>query len=223
MLTLIIFDLDGVIVSTDRFHYEAWKTLSDEMGLEFNEEVNHLLRGVSRRESFKIILEKNNRPLLEDEFNSMLEQKNRIYRDKLQNLTEADILPGVIDLLKDLKKNGLLTAVGSSSRNTPLILQRIGLDTAFDTVVDGNAISRSKPDPEVFVTCARQLKTDPKDCVVYEDAAAGIKAARAAGMVAVGIGDAELPGAHRMIQSIENERYSQILDTYNDVRSRGPD
>lgn len=218
MLTLIIFDLDGVIVSTDRFHYEAWKTLSDDSGLEFNEKLNQLLRGVSRRESLKIILEKNNRVLKPEEFNAMMEKKNRIYRDKLQNLTEADILPGVIYLLKDLKKNSLLTAVGSSSRNTPLILKRIGLNKAFDTVVDGNSISRSKPDPEVFVKCARQLKTNPEDCVVYEDAAAGIEAALAAGMVAVGIGAAELPGAHRMIQSLENERYIHILDTYNNVR-----
>ena len=222
MLALIIFDLDGVIVSTDRFHYEAWKKLSDDNGLEFNEEVNQLLRGVSRSESLKIILEKNNRILEAPEFNAMLEKKNRIYRDKLQDLTEADILPGVITLLEDINKNNLLTAVGSSSKNTPLILKRIGMDKSFDTVVDGNSIRKSKPDPEVFIKCAQQLKTNPGDCVVYEDAAAGIEAALAAGMVAIGVGENELPGAHRMAKTLKSESCSKVLTTYTRVRGRGP-
>ncbi len=222
MLALIIFDLDGVIVSTDRFHYEAWKKLSDDNGLEFNEEVNQLLRGVSRSESLKIILEKNNRIIEAPEFNAMLEKKNRIYRDKLQDLTEADILPGVITLLEDINKNNLLTAVGSSSKNTPLILKRIGLDKSFDTVVDGNLIRKSKPDPEVFIKCAQQLKTNPGDCVVYEDAAAGIEAALAAGMVAIGVGENELPGAHRMAKTLKSESCSKIITTYTRVRGRGP-
>ncbi len=222
MLALIIFDLDGVIVSTDRFHYEAWKKLSDDNGLEFNEEVNQLLRGVSRSESLKIILEKNNRIIEAPEFNAMLEKKNRIYRDKLQDLTEADILPGVITLLEDINKNNLLTAVGSSSKNTPLILKRIGLDKSFDTVVDGNFIRQNKPDPEVFLKCAPQLKTNPGDCVVYEDAAAGIEAALAAGMVAIGVGENELPGAHRMAKTLKSESCSKIITTYTRVRGRGP-
>ncbi len=222
MLALIIFDLDGVIVSTDRFHYEAWKKLSDDNGLEFNEEVNQLLRGVSRSESLKIILEKNNRIIEAPEFNAMLEKKNRIYRDKLQDLTEADILPGVITLLEDINKNNLLTAVGSSSKNTPLILKRIGLDKSFDTVVDGNSIRKSKPDPEVFIKCAQQLKTNPGDCVVYEDAAAGIEAALAAGMVAIGVGENKLPGAHRMAKTLKSESCSKIVTTYTRVRGRGP-
>ncbi|RKX90008.1 MAG: beta-phosphoglucomutase [Spirochaetes bacterium] len=222
MLALIIFDLDGVIVSTDRFHYEAWKKLSDDNGLEFNEEVNQLLRGVSRSESLKIILEKNNRIIEAPEFNAMLEKKNRIYRDKLQDLTEADILPGVITLLEDINKNNLLTAVGSSSKNTPLILKRIGLDKSFDTVVDGNSIRKSKPDPEVFIKCAQQLKTNPGDCVVYEDAAAGIEAALAAGMVAIGVGENELPGAHRMAKTLKSESCSKIITTYTRVLGRGP-
>ena len=216
-MELVIFDLDGVIVSTDLYHYEAWKSLADENNLLFSYEINHMLRGVSRAECLKIILDMNGRVVSSVELTAMLDKKNQIYRDKLFNLSAEDILPGVLDLLANLKEHNIPVAIGSSSRNTPLILERIGLNDAFDVIVDGNSISNSKPHPEVFLKCAEHLNKNPLKCVVYEDAKAGIEAALAANMVAIGVGEEDLPGAHKMALTLKNESYETLNKLYRET------
>ncbi|MEG1426156.1 MAG: beta-phosphoglucomutase [Oscillospiraceae bacterium] len=190
MKKAIIFDLDGVIVSTDGFHYKAWKQMANREGIYFDETINNRLRGVSRMESLAIILERANRTYTDEEKAEMASMKNELYRESLSELTPADILPGVMDLLQKLRAMGLKLAIGSSSRNTPTILKQIGLGDYFDAVADGNGIQHSKPDPEVFLLAAKLLNLPAKDCVVVEDAFAGIDAALAGGMKAVGVGDA---------------------------------
>ena len=194
----IIFDLDGVIVSTDDYHYLGWKQLADEAGIPFDREINHRLRGVSRRGSLEIILEKATRDYSEAEIAAMMESKNRFYRESLEReLSPAAILPGVNDFLAETRRRGLKMAIGSSSRNTPLILDRIGMADTFDAVADGNDISRSKPDPEVFLLAAERLGIAPTRCLVVEDAEAGVAAAIAGGMRVLAVGyAADDPRAH---------------------------
>ena len=182
MIKAVLFDLDGVIVSTDRCHFRAWKRMADEEGIYFDEKINDRLRGVSRMASLEIVLERSPRAYTEEEKAALAARKNDYYRDLIRELTPSDILPGAMENLNELKENGILVAVGSSSKNTPLILRRIGLDAFFDAVSDGNNISRSKPDPEVFLKAAEMLGTDPADCLVVEDADAGIEAGRRGGM-----------------------------------------
>ena len=182
MIKAVLFDLDGVIVSTDGCHYRAWKRMADEEGIYFDEKINDRLRGVSRMASLEIVLERASRSYTDDEKAALAARKNDYYRDLIRELTPSDILPGAMENLNELKENGILVAVGSSSKNTPLILRRIGLDAFFDAVSDGNNISRSKPDPEVFLKAAEMLGTDPADCLVVEDADAGIEAGRRGGM-----------------------------------------
>ncbi len=189
-ITAVIFDLDGVIVSTDEFHFQAWKRLADEAGIVFTRHDNEALRGVSRAESLEIILAKSKRLWSQDEKNRMMETKNTYYRDSLQTLSPQDILPGVMRILKELKQAGVAIAIGSSSKNTPLILQKIGLASAFDAVADGNDIQKSKPDPEVFLLAAQRLGKSPAECLVVEDAEAGLMAARSGGMRVLGVGGA---------------------------------
>ena len=182
MIKAVLFDLDGVIVSTDRCHYRAWKRMADEEGIYFDEKINDRLRGVSRMASLEIVLERSPRAYTEEEKAALAARKNDYYKDLIRELTPADILPGAMENLNELKKNGILTAVGSSSKNTPLILRQIGLDAFFDAVSDGNNISRSKPDPEVFLKAAEMLGVEPADCLVVEDADAGIEAGRRGGI-----------------------------------------
>ena len=186
----VIFDLDGVIVSTDNCHYEAWKRLADEEGIYFDEEINQRLRGVSRMDSLEIILERADRSYSEEEKKTLADRKNRYYRDLIQKLTPHDLLPGIKPILEGLKANGIKIAVGSSSKNTPLILERLGLKDYFDAVADGNDLTKSKPDPQVFLLAAERLGVVPESCVVVEDADAGVEAALAAGMQVVGVGTA---------------------------------
>ena len=150
----VIFDLDGVIVSTDNYHYRAWKKISDEEGIYFDRKINERLRGVSRMESLDIILEKANREYSQEEKNSFAERKNSLYRNLLEELTQNDILPGVMRVLEILKKNDIKVAIGSSSKNTEFILRKIGLHEYFDAISDGTQIKNSKPDPEVFLVAA---------------------------------------------------------------------
>lgn len=186
-----IFDLDGVIVFTDQFHYQAWKKMADAMGIYFDEVINNRLRGVSRAESLEIILEKyEGEPLSVEKKAELMERKNTTYRELLATMTPADVTDEVRETLEKLRKKGYRLAIGSSSRNAGFILERVGLLNAFDAISDGNNITHSKPDPEVFTKAAEFLGENPKDCVVVEDAYAGIDAAKAAGMTAVGIGDA---------------------------------
>lgn len=186
----IIFDLDGVLVSTDRLHFLAWKQLTDRIGIPFDETVNNRLRGVSRMESLDIILEQSPVSYPQEEKERFAEEKNRYYRELLQSLTPNDLPDGVQETLTELKLRQYLLAVGSSSKNTKFILNQVGLSDCFDAVSDGTNIRRSKPDPEVFLKAAEYLAVPPGTCAVVEDAYAGIDAAKAAGMLAIGIGDA---------------------------------
>lgn len=186
----IIFDLDGVIVSTDDFHYKAWKQLADREGIFFDRIINNRLRGVSRRESLEIILEKSDKTYTEQEMQEMLNFKNNIYKESLKKLTKNDILDNFSQLYKQLKEINVKMAIGSSSKNTKRILQQIELIDSFDAIADGTDITKSKPDPEVFLIAARRLGLHPEDCAVIEDAVAGIQAAKAGNMIAVAINDA---------------------------------
>lgn len=186
----VIFDLDGVIVSTDDCHYRAWKKMSEEEGIFFDRSINERLRGVSRRESLEIILEKASKQYSEEEKTALTERKNLYYISYIKKLTPSDILPGVMRNIDALKSHKILIAIGSSSKNTGLILKQIHLQDVFDAVADGNCIKKSKPDPEVFLKAAELLGTAPQDCMVVEDAAAGILAAKRAGMKTFGVGNA---------------------------------
>ncbi|NGZ73895.1 beta-phosphoglucomutase [Saccharibacillus alkalitolerans] len=189
MMKAIIFDLDGVIVSTDHYHYRAWKDIADREGVPFDENRNVLLRGVSREKSLEILLELAPRPYLAEEKAKLAEEKNGIYRRLLQELTPDDILPGVLKWIEHAKEKGLRTAIGSSSKNTDFILERIGLSETFDTVVTGADVTRSKPAPDIFLLAAERLGVEPGDCWVVEDAPAGIEAAKSAGMKTIGVGE----------------------------------
>lgn len=184
----VIFDLDGVIVSTDDYHYRAWKSMADEEGIYFDREINERLRGVSRMESLEIILEKAEKTYPDEEKNQMAERKNSLYRELLNELTPKDILPGVMKVLEELKENNIKIAIGSSSKNTPMILAKIGLDNYFNAVADGNEIKNSKPDPEVFLLAAKKLEVAPENCLVVEDADAGVAAALAGNMKVLAVG-----------------------------------
>ena len=190
-MTAVIFDLDGVIVFTDKFHYQAWKRMADDMGIYFDETINNRLRGVSRSESLEIILERyQGTPLSLEKKTNMLKKKNDIYRELLSAMTPDDVTDQVRITLAELRSRGFRLAVGSSSKNAKFILQKVGLQDAFDAVSDGTNIIRSKPDPEVFLKAAEFLDVAPGNCSVVEDACAGIDAAKAAGMLAIGMGDA---------------------------------
>ena len=186
----VIFDLDGVIVSTDELHFQAWKKLADAEGIPFDREDNERLRGVSRMESLEIILEKSDRDYSDEEKIEMATRKNDMYRESLKTLSPSDILPGVMSLLDELKARGVKVAIGSSSRNAGAILAAIGLADAFDAIVDGTHISRSKPDPEVFAKGGEQLGLTPQKCLVVEDAMSGVDAGLAAGMPVLAVGGA---------------------------------
>ena len=190
----IIFDLDGVICSTDRYHYLAWKAVADRLGIYFDETINHRLRGVSRMESLEIILERCDRTLSQEEKLALATEKNDIYRGLLSGMTPADLSLEVKDTLDALRGKGLRLGIGSSSKNTRYILDRIGLGSFFDAVSDGNNITRSKPDPEVFLKAAEYLGLAPADCLVVEDAVSGLQAAAAAGMDSAAVGDAAESG-----------------------------
>ncbi len=187
----IIFDLDGVICSTDEYHYQAWKALADRLGIPFDRERNNLLRGVSRMKSLEIILEKADHSYTDEEKVALAEEKNERYRQLLRNMSPADLSADVRRTLNALRADGLLLAIGSSSKNTPFILSRIGLSGFFDAVADGNCITRSKPDPEVFLTAAAMLHLSPADCLVVEDAHAGVQAAVSGGFDCAAMGDAK--------------------------------
>ena len=187
----IIFDLDGVICSTDEYHYLAWKALAERLGIPFSREVNNQLRGISRMESLKIILKGSSRQYPDTEKAALAAEKNDIYRELLGRMSPDDLSEEVKSTLNTLRQSGLKLAIGSSSRNTPFILKRIGLDGFFDAVADGNCISRSKPDPEVFLKAAEMLGLSPQVCLVVEDAHAGVEAAKAGGFHCAAIGDAK--------------------------------
>lgn len=185
----VIFDLDGVLVSTDELHYRAWKKLADELEIhDFTREDNEKQRGVSRMASLEIVLAKSKKEYTYEEKEALAERKNDYYKSYLQELTEDAVLPGVFEVLKKLNEKGILIGVGSVSKNTPMILERTGLAAYIDQVSCGLDITKSKPDPEVFLVAAEKLGLACEECLVVEDSAAGIVAAKAAGMKCLGVG-----------------------------------
>lgn len=187
-----IFDLDGVIVDTAKYHYLAWRNLANALGFDFTEEQNELLKGVSRIQSLEILLSIGKVNLSEEKKQTLLLQKNKEYLEYVNKMTSEEILPGVNDLLNFLEINDIKYALGSASKNAPLILEKVGLLKRFAAIVDGNDVSKAKPDPEVFLIGAKKLGIKPENCVVVEDAIAGVQAANAAKMISIGIGDANV-------------------------------
>lgn len=198
-LKACIFDLDGVIVDTARYHYLAWKRLASGLGFDFSEEHNEALKGVSRMASLEILLSIGGISCDENEKAALAERKNNWYVEYISAMTPAEILPGSVRLLTDLHKEGILTAIGSASRNAGIILERTGITGMFDTVIDGNKIHSAKPDPEVFLRAAVELNALPATCIVFEDARAGIEAALAGKMKCVGVGDPKQLGKADMV------------------------
>lgn len=190
MIKGIIFDLDGVIVSTDELHYKAWKEIADSQNIYFDHSINDSLRGVSRSDSLDIILKQSDKRYSSDEKLKLMNDKNNIYLNLLEDLGIENVLPNVLKTLKILKEKGYKLAIGSSSRNAKRILNKIRLIDFFDAISDGTNIIMSKPNPEVFEKAAEMLNLKPEECIVVEDAISGIDAANAAKMLSVGIGDA---------------------------------
>lgn len=211
-----IFDLDGVLVDTAKYHYKAWKRLTDKLGIDFTEDDNERLKGVSRMASLEIILEIGNIELDERKKLEYATLKNNWYIEYISKMTPSEILPGCVQFIRELKNVNIRIAIGSASKNTPMILERVGIQGMFDAVADGNNITKAKPDPEVFLKAAEMVGTKPENCVVFEDAVAGVQAALNAGMKCIGIGSPEVltkahfvvPGLYEMsiekLRTIEN-------------------
>ena len=202
----IIFDLDGVICSTDEYHYLAWKSLAGRLGIPFDRSINNRLRGVSRMESLDIILEKSQKQYTHEEKLAFAEEKNQLYRQLLAEMSKQNLSDEVRTTLNALRDPNLKLAIGSSSKNTPFILERIGLSHFFDAVADGNCITYSKPHPEVFLKAADMIDLEPVDCLVVEDAHAGVEAAVSGGFDCAAIGDAK-----------DDERAKWHLSSFSDL------
>jgi beta-phosphoglucomutase len=206
-----IFDLDGVIVDTAKYHYLAWKRLTDDLGIRFTEHDNERLKGVSRMASLDIILEIGGKQLFPQEKGKLATIKNSWYLEYINRMTPEEILPGALEFIRELKEAGIRIALGSASKNTPLILSRVGMSDLFDAVADGNSVHKAKPDPEVFLKAAGMIGAEPAECVVFEDAAAGVEAALRARMCCVGIGDKNiLIGAHLVIRGLHEMSIEKI-------------
>lgn len=187
-----IFDLDGVIVDTAKYHYLAWKKTAKSLDIHFSEVENEQLKGVSRIRSLEKILEWGGKSLPQDEFDAVLVEKNEDYLSYIAGMTAEEILPEVPRVLHYLKEHGQPIALGSASKNARTILQQVGLIDLFDSIVDGTNVTNAKPDPEVFLQAAEGLNMDPEDCVVFEDSLAGIEAANTGGMLSIGVGKPEV-------------------------------
>lgn len=191
MKKAFIFDLDGVIVDTAKFHYLAWKELANDLGFDFSEKQNEMLKGVSRSKSLEILLEIGKISLTQDHKEKLMFEKNQRYLSSVESLGTSEILPGIKDLILFLKSKNILVALGSASKNAIPLLKSLELFEFFDAIVDGNDVTHAKPDPEVFLLAAEKLRVSPENCVVVEDSQAGIQAANIAGMTSVGIGSPE--------------------------------
>ena len=189
MLKGIIFDLDGVLTDTAKYHYLAWKKLADELGYYFDEAINELLKGVSRINSFQIILDKNNAgdEFTAEEKETLANKKNEYYKEMIESLTPDDILEGIIPFITEARANGVKCAVASISKNAPRVLELLKISELFDYIADAALVSKPKPDPEIFLTCAEALGFKPNECIGIEDAQAGIESIHGAGMMSVGI------------------------------------
>jgi beta-phosphoglucomutase len=209
-----IFDLDGVIVDTAKYHFLAWKRLAGKLGINFTEDDNERLKGVSRMASLEIILEIGK---LKPDDKLKLEYatlKNNWYVEYISKMTPSEILPGCVRFIEEVRRANIRTAIGSASKNTPMILERVGIKDLFDAVADGNNITKAKPDPEVFLKAAEMVGVKPEDCVVFEDAVAGVQAAINAGMICIGIGSPDiLTKAHFVVPGLSEmnlEKFKNI-------------
>jgi kojibiose phosphorylase len=206
----VIFDLDGVLTETAEYHYRGWQRLADEEGIPFNREANEAMRGLSRRDSLLLML--NGQSRTEEQLEEMMERKNRYYLESIKDITSADLLPGSVELLDELRAAGIKVGIGSASKNAQEVIQRLGISDRVDTISDGFSVTRSKPAPDLFLHAAEQLGLAPEHCVVVEDAASGVEAALAAGMLAVGLGPVERVGAaHVVLPSLEGVQWADLL------------
>lgn len=185
----LLFDLDGVIVSTEKNHYEAWRETAKKLGISFSEEDNEGLKGVNRVDSLKEILKLGNKNVNSEAFESLLVFKNNMYLDSISTLSEANLLPGVDALLRKAQSMGVKIGLGSSSKNAPMILERLGIKSFFDVIIDGNGVTHPKPHPEVFLNGAKALGFHPSECLVFEDALSGVTAAKEGGFLSIGVGN----------------------------------
>ena len=211
MLKALIFDLDGVIVTTEHNHFIAWKRTANSLGIDFEEEHNELLKGVSRVDSLKKILELGAKTISTEEFNELLISKNDFYVDSIQDLNQTDLLPGVLSLLQEAKSKGIKLGIGSSSKNANFILKLLKIDHFFDVVIDGNGVNHPKPHPEVFLNGAKALSLAPAECIVFEDAASGITAAKAGGFITIAVGN---PNIAEMADTYFNDLTEFSLEAY---------
>jgi beta-phosphoglucomutase len=210
LIRAFIFDLDGVITDTAEYHYRAWKRLADEEGLPFRREDNEALRGVSRRESLRLLLK--GRVYPEATLQAMMARKNGYYLEFIKEITARDLLPGAKELLEELRAAGYKTALGSASKNAGEVLERLSIQALFDVVSDGHSVERQKPAPDLFLHAAEQLGLPPGDCVVVEDAAAGIEAAQAGGFHSIGLGPPERVGAADVVfPGLDGVRLADLL------------
>jgi len=217
-LEAVIFDLDGVITDSAEFHYRAWKNLADRLGIYFDREINERLKGVPRMDSLEIILEKDSIPnrFSDEEKEALAKEKNDEYVTLIKTITPDDLLPGISELLHDLRKRKIKTAIASASKNAPMIVDRLQVGDLFDFVADAGAIKNQKPAPDVFLVSAKNISVSPENCVGVEDAGAGIVAIKAAGMVAVGIGKEEnLKGADLLLASTAELTFARIEEAFN--------
>ena len=211
-----LFDLDGVVVNTAKYHYLAWKKIATDLGFEFSELDNERLKGISRTESLDLLLEIGNLKLDPETKKELAEIKNNFYVSSIQKMNSDEILPGVIRFLNELHDGGILIALGSASKNAMTILNKINIIQLFDVIIDGNKVSKAKPDPEVFIKGAAELGVEPQYCVVFEDAQAGIEAARNGGMNTIGVGEPEnLKNADFVIPGFETITLDQLINWYS--------
>ncbi len=210
MIKGFIFDLDGVLTDTAEYHYQGWKRLADEEGIPFSRQDNEALRGVSRRESLVRMLK--GRSLPESKMEELMERKNRYYQESLRNISPADLLPGAKELLEEIRRAGLKTAIGSASKNARDVIARLGIGDLIDAIADGYSVTRQKPAPDLFLFAARELGLQPEQCVVVEDAEAGIQAAKAGGFHTVGLGPLSRVGqADAVFPSLEGVHLQDVL------------
>jgi beta-phosphoglucomutase len=191
MIKAVIFDLDGVIVDTAHYHFVAWKRLAKELGIDFNEQDNEQLKGVSRMRSLEIILELGNLRLSQEEMDVLATKKNQWFVDYINAMKPEEIFPGVKEMIQDIRASGIKVALASSSKNADTVLTLLNIKNLFDVIVDGTMITHTKPDPEIFLLAAKKLNISPSECLVFEDAEAGVEAAIAAGMKCIGVGSTQ--------------------------------
>lgn len=221
MIAAFIFDLDGVLTDTAEFHYRGWKRLADEEGLPFSRADNEHLRGLPRRESLLLLLK--GRAVPEEQLQALMERKNRYYREFIREITPRDVLPGARALLEESRAAGYQTALGSASQNAREVLERLGLVLLLDAVADGNSVARQKPAPDLFLHAAAQLGRPPAECVVVEDAAAGVAAARAGGFRCVGLGPVERVGtAEAVFPSLAGVGLADLLRALGEAPRPAP-